>query len=239
MAEGMRLKTKTNIDEVYAKLDAWGDAIRDKAAELALNRLGDRGEVAGKRAIRQIYGLTIEALKKYMTVEPANSSNLEFKIVATGVGFPLSLFIVGSIPKNGRGPVRVRVKGRTFIAPHAFMFNGQVYARGSYGGSTSPTASQRSGQRGRRKRPLSATGRPLDLSGRDRMNRLEDSIFEPTGERWGRFAFGRNRFPITLLRTTSPPKALMNTDVVDAINERIAEQTPSVMKWAIAQALRS
>lgn len=228
MSDGMRLKTRTNIDEVFAKLDAYEDALKQRATVLALNRLGERGRVAGERQIRKTYGLTIEQLSKYMTFEPAAGNTLVFKIVASGIGFPMSLFIVGAVPREGHGPVYVKLKGRRLLIRHGFMHNGQVWARGSYGASpVGGGASNRPGQRRRRKGALSFG----DRHGRD-------SIFEATGESFGRFAYGRNRFPITMLRSTSPPSALMNQDTIDAINERIAEQTPSAIKWAIAQVIR-
>jgi hypothetical protein len=122
------------------------------------------------------------------------------------------------------GGVSVLLKGRRVLIPHAFIFQGQVFARGTYNASASGagTTGRQAGKR--RKRGIRET------TGR--------SAFEATGESFGRFSYGRNRFPITLLRSTTPPAALMNQDVIDAMNARIQEQAPNVIKNAIKFATR-
>ncbi|MEO8752327.1 MAG: hypothetical protein ABI624_06595 [Casimicrobiaceae bacterium] len=218
MADGLRLVPKHNLDEVFAKMEAYSQAIQERATEVALNKLGDQARVVGQRAIRKTYGIGIEELGKYMDFIPAGGGRLEFVIVAVGKGFPMSLFK----PRVVRGPgggVSVLLKGRRVLIRHAFMFNGQVYARGTYNAGSSSFATTGKGAGKRRKRGI------RELTGR--------SAFEATGERLGHFAYGRNRFPITLLRSTTPPAALLNPDVVDAMNARIQEQAPNVIKNAI------
>lgn len=228
MSEGLALKLKHNLPDVLAALDKYAASVQAVARPIILNKLGDQARVAGQRVIRKTYGITIEQLGRYMSVVPAGSSGrLEFKIVAVGKGFPMSLFKPRQVPGRGGG-VSVVIKGRRVLIPHAFILGaarldveggGQVFARGSYNaavsgsGTTGPKAGKRR-KRGIRER----TGR---------------SAFESTGQRFGRFAFGRNRFPISMLRSTTPPSALMNEDVVDAMRERIIEQAPSVIRNAI------
>lgn len=218
MADGIRLKTRTNIDAVFAKLDAYEEAIKERATVVALNKLGDQARVAGERQVRKTYGLTIEQFRNYIEVRLADPGALEYTIVATGKGFPMSLFKPRVVRGIGGG-VSVVLKGRRVLIPHAFMLNGQVFARGTYNANAAGTGTtgKRSGKR--RKRGIrEATGA---------------SAFEATGQRFGRFAYGRHRFPITMLRSTTPPSALMAPDVVEAMNKRIRDQAPSVIKNAI------
>lgn len=61
---------------------------------------------------------------------------------------------------------------------------------------------------------------------------------EPTGERFGRFYFGRKRFSINELYTFSPPGAFSNPDVTRAMNERIREQLDKVFAQEVRFASR-
>ncbi|HEY1283004.1 MAG TPA: phage tail protein [Steroidobacteraceae bacterium] len=60
-----------------------------------------------------------------------------------------------------------------------------------------------------------------------------------TGEMFGRFAFGRSRLPINELYTSSPPDALANPDVLDAMQKRVDEQASKVIGQEIRFAVRS
>lgn len=216
----MRLRATVKTAEAFATFDRWESAIRDVALPIALNKLGDQARTAGVRAMRDVYGIGVRDISPYLRVSPARNGRLEWVLEAAGIGFPLSLFK----PRQTKAGVTVRVKGRRFLIPHAFFKairgNAQVWARGTYNaaaGGGPGTAGPRAGKR--RKRGIrEATGR---------------SAFERTGERFGRFAFGRHRLPITLLRTFSPPSALQNENVEDAMNRRIEEQAPAVISAAI------
>lgn len=216
----MELRATSNLPEVFAKLDAWTEDVITKAAPIALNKLGDQARVAGERVVRKTYGLTIDQFNKYISVTFAKGGSLEYVITATGKGFPMILFKA----RQTKLGVQVVIKGRTVLIPHAFIKSigsggAQVWARGSYNASASGSGTTGKGAGKRRKRGIrEATGR---------------SAFESTGESFGRFAFGRNRFPITLLRSTTPPSALINPDVVSAMNERINEQAQKVFAAAI------
>jgi hypothetical protein len=217
---------KVNTDDAFAKLDAYAEAVRNVALPDALNRLGEQARVAGEREIRKTYGLTIAQFSKYISVTPAlRGGKLEYTIAATGKGFPLLLFK----PIQTRHGVSVVLKGRRVVVPHAFIQtvggNQQVWARGTYYAAASGTGTTGKGAGKRRKRGIrEATGR---------------SAFEATGERWGRFAFGRHHFPISLLRTTTPPSALMAPEVVRAMSDRIEEQMGKVINAAIKYATRA
>lgn len=55
-----------------------------------------------------------------------------------------------------------------------------------------------------------------------------------TGENFGKFVFGRSRLPINEFYTFSPPEAMSNAQVVDAMQARVDEQSGKV----IAQEIR-
>jgi hypothetical protein len=67
----------------------------------------------------------------------------------------------------------------------------------------------------------------------------EGGRFVPTGERMGRFRFGRKRFPISLLRTFGPPETLRNRRVVEGMIARMQEQAAKVLaqeiRFAVSQ----
>lgn len=218
MADGLKLNVTTNLDSVLRQLDTWSDDVAQRAMTIAINKLGAQAKTAGLREIRQTYGLSIADIGPYFDFTEASRSPLAYTITAKGKGFPLSLFKPRVVRGIGGG-VSVLLKGRRVLIPHAFIFQGQVFARGTYNaGPAGPgTVGRRAGKR--RKAGI--------------RERTGVSAFDPTGERFGRFAFGRNRFPITLLRTTTPPSVLLNPDVVKTMNDRITEQAPGVIRNAM------
>lgn len=222
----MRLKATIQTEDAFKAIDAYAKAVQEIALPIALNKLGDQAEVAGRRKIRDIYSIGARDIAPYLHVRPAGRGSLEWVLEATGIGFPLSLFK----PRQTKAGVTVQIKGKRVLIPHAFYKpvrgNAQVWARGTYNaavGGGGGTQGKRSGKR--RKAGI-----------RERTGR---SAFEPTGERFGRFAFGRNRFPIALLRTLTPPAALQNPEVTDAMQQRVEEQAPKVIKAAIKFAVGS
>lgn len=223
MADGIALRTKTNLEDVLRQLDGWASDVAGVAMTVAINKLGEQAKVAGLRAIRKRYGLTIAEISPYFDFVEAARKPLAYTIVAKGKGFPLSLF-KPRIVKGRGGGVSVVLVGRRVLIPHAFIFGGQVFARGTYNASASG-----SGTTGRR------AGKRRKAGIRERTGR---SAFEATGERLGRFAFGRHRFPITLLRTTTPPSVLTNEEIVEVMSARIAEQAPTVLRNALKFAAR-
>lgn len=222
MADGLTLRTKTNVEDVLRGLDAFASNVSDVAMGIAVNKLGEQAKVAGLRAIRKRYGLTIAEISPYFDFVEASRKPLAYTIVAKGKGFPLSLFKPRIVRGRGGG-VSVVLVGRRVLIPHAFIFAGQVFARGTYNANALGGTSGKGAGKRRKAGIRERTGR---------------SAFEPTGERLGRFAFGRRRFPITLLRTTTPPSVLLNDEIVKVMNERIAEQAPAVIRNAIRFATR-
>lgn len=218
MADGLRIKGRVNLADVDALLERIATSVRDVAMGIAINKLGNQAKVAGLKAIRKRYGLTISNLSPYFYFVPASRQPLAYTIVARGNGFPLALFKPRVVRGKGGG-VSVLLVGRRVLIPHAFLFQGRVFARGTYNANATGAGTTGKGSGKRRKAGI-----------RERTGR---SAFEPTGQRFGRFAYGRNRFPITLLRTTTPPSILTNDEIVGVMNDRIREQAPSVIRNAI------
>lgn len=54
-------------------------------------------------------------------------------------------------------------------------------------------------------------------------------VVKPTGESFGRFAFGRSRLPINQLWTLGPATAFANDDVTNAMQDRVEEQAGKVL----------
>ena len=199
----MTLRATHNLDEVLNKLDAWTDGVFEVAAPRAINKLVDQAQVAGLRKISDIYRIGPRTFEKYASLTLAEPGALEATITVRGAGFPLYLFNPRQVKGKGGG-VRVTLKGRTFVIPHAFiarMKSGHVgvFARGAYGGKGKNIA---------------------------------------TGERFGKFQFGKNRYSINELFTFSAPGAFSNPEVTDAMNERVFEQYGNVMAQEIRFAAR-
>lgn len=221
---GLRVKATGNLSEVLASLDELEDRIRDVAMPRALNVLADQADVAGRRKIRDVYGISTADLAPYFDVTIASMSNPQASIVAKGKGFPLRVF---NAVRTSTG-ARFKIKGHTVEVEHAFRPKGgpidttQWFARGRYGpgGPAAPKP-----RKGRRKRGLQAPG--------------GGSVFRPSGEMWGdSFAYGLGRQPITLLRSASAPDALSNPEVIEAMNARVDEQAAKVLAREIAAVRR-
>lgn len=200
---GIRLRATSNVDDVLAKLDAYADSVASVALPRATNRLIDQARVAGLRAINAEYKIGPRTFERYVSIEYVRGALLEALITVRGSGLPLALFNPRVVRGKGGG-VRVTLKGRTFLIPHAFMpplksGHTGVFARGAYGGKGK-------------------------------------QVF--TGERFGRFQFGRERYSINELFTFAPPGAFSNPIVTDAMNDRVFEQAAKVINAEIRFALR-
>lgn len=203
---GIRLSATSNINDVLAKLDAFASGVSAVAMPRALNKLIGQAQVAGLRAINAEYKIGPRAFERYARIEYVRGTLLEASIAVRGSGLPLQLFNARRIGREGvrGGGVRVTLKGRTFLIPHAFiktMRSGHVgvFARGAYGGKGRQTF---------------------------------------TGEKFGRFQFGRQRFSINELFTFAPPGAFSNPIVTEAMNERMRQQSGKVIQQEIRFAAR-
>lgn len=65
------------------------------------------------------------------------------------------------------------------------------------------------------------------------------ATLHPSGQVFGRFAYGRDRLPINELFTFAPPDAFANAEVVDTMNDRMDEQGPKVAEQELRFAQRS
>jgi len=203
MPDGLQVIATSNKADVLARLDAFAVDVVRVASTRTVNKLADQAQTVGVRTMSRIYGLPVRTLGKYVNVRLAPSGQFVATIEAKGAGFPLYLFNPKQVRGKGGG-VRVTLKGRTFLIPHAFIKQTRsghvgIFARGSYGGK----------------------GRNVS-----------------TGERFGRFQFGRRRFSINELYTFGAPGAFSNPEVTDAMNERVAEQGDKVFAQEIRFASR-
>lgn len=132
---GLRVRAKTNEDEVFRQVDAFVDTIRNVAGPRALNKLGDQAQTAFGRAANDEYGIGPRTTAKYTTIRAARPGDLEVELTVKGKGFPL----IDLGARQTRKGVSVTIKRvrqtfrSTFIAT---MPNGHqgVFARGAYGG---------------------------------------------------------------------------------------------------------
>lgn len=133
----LRLKVRTNLDEVLGDLDRYVQTISAKAVPRALNKLADQARTAGLRAVNDEYQIGPRAFEKYVVAKLASTLDLEASLTVKGLGLPLHLFD----PRQTKAGVSVRIKRRRVIIPHAFlarMKSGRVgvFARGAYGGKS-------------------------------------------------------------------------------------------------------
>jgi hypothetical protein len=133
----MRLSARTNVDEVFADIDAFVERAQTIAIPRAINKLADQAQVAGLRAINEIYAIGPRTMEKYVTVRYAGNARFEATLTAKGAGFPIYVFN----PRQTRAGVSVVIKGKRVILLHAFiarMPSGHVgvFARGAYGGKS-------------------------------------------------------------------------------------------------------
>lgn len=217
-----RGKRGSDLNAVLADLDSFREEIVSVAVPRALNTLANQADVAIRRKIRDIYGISTADLAPYFRVQLASVSDPQASIEAQGKGFPLKFFK----PRKTAHGIAATIKGKTVEFEHAFRATGgidttQVFARGKYG-TGAPEAARR--RKGRRKAGLQPPG--------------GGSAFRASGETMGRFQFGLGRFPITLLRSSSAPDALSNPDVIEAGNARVDEQAAKVLAREIAAARR-
>lgn len=198
----MKLRARTNVNDVLRQMDTWVDQATTVAAPRAVNKLMQQAQTAGFRKVAEIYEIGPRTMEKFARVKFAVPGDLEAVLTVRGKGFPLYAFQ----PRQTRGGVSVRIKGRRFIGPHSFiarMRSGHVgvFARGAYGGKS---------------------GRKMVA----------------TGEKFGRFVYGRRRLPINELYSLSPPDAASNPDVTEAMQRRVDEQATKVFEQEIRFATR-
>lgn len=214
----MRLTTRSNADEVGRDLDRLGDAVQ-RASTRTANRLAEQAQVAGLREVDRVYGIGPRAFEKYVTTRLARDGEFEASLVCKGPGLPVYAFA----PRPTRKGVSVRIKGRRFLIPHAFvarMRSGRVgvFARGAYGGK---------GAQGR----LSGEtfGRFAFIRG---SKRVQGKRTDGKGQK-------RSGLPINELYTFAPPEAFASESVTKAMDDRVQDQLDKVAKQELSFALRA
>lgn len=196
------IRATTNVDEVIAKLDDWTATVVQVATTRAVNALIRQARTAGLRRINDIYRIGPRTFEKYATVSLADQGRFEASISVKGKGLPLYLFQPRTVGKPGR---RGRKGGGVSVnlKGRRFLIPHAFIAR------------MRTGHVG--------------VFARGAYGGKSDK-FEGTGEKFGRFQFGRNRLSINELFTFSAPGAFSNPDVTEAMEDRVNEQAAAV--WA-------
>lgn len=202
----MGFALRTDVDEGFAQLDAAYKSAKEQAIPPTLNVLRDRAATSGFRVITAKSELSASLMRKYTVLKFATPGDPQAAITVKGAGFPLVLFAPRQTPQG----VSVRVKGRRFIIPRTFLLtlpNGHygVFARGAYGGKSAARA------------------------------------FRPTGQTFGKFQYGKGTLvlsgkgkraylSINELFTLSPADAFDDPDVTQAMQDRIAQDAPAVLR---------
>lgn len=210
----MRIRVRSNIDEVFRQLDADLEAMQTIGAPRALNVLQGQATVVGYRKIAEVYGVGPRTIEKYASVQLASANDPTATVTVKGKGFPLGLFNPIPTPRG----VSVRIKGVRHLYPGTFLAtvtSGEgahvgVFGRGAYGGKG---ITKRTGNIGR------------FVFGRGRR------VKRPN--KWG-----ISELPINELYTFSPPDTFANDEVVDPMLDRIEEQAPKVFAREFAAVRR-
>lgn len=200
----IKLNLRTNVDQVFAELDAYVDAIKAVAIPRALNELSDNASTVGVRAMAAEYGLPQNVIRKYVRqVRARVPGGVEARLEAFGRALPLVLFPHSpTTPARGKSRgkgVTVRIKGKAVFIKGGFiqrMPNGYVgiFVRGAYGGKST-------------KRPFIGTGEAFGVT----------------------FRYGKGRLPINEILTASPSTMFANRDTIEAMNARVEAQAPAVI----------
>lgn len=201
----MAVRVLSNVDEVFDKLDGWANTIRNVAMPRAVNKLIDQARTAGFRKVNDIYRIGSRTFEKFANVELAKDGGFTASITVKGAGFPLYLFNPRMVYGRGGG-VRVTLKGRSVFIQHAFFKS----------------------QRGR---PIGMKSGHVGVFARGAYGGKGKQTF--TGETFGKFRFGKQRFSINELFTFSAPGAFSNPEVTQAMNDRVAEQQAKVISAEI------
>ena len=181
----MRLTSRDNLSQVMQDIDQFASSIQAVAVPRALNALLAQAQTAGLREIARVYEIGPRTMERYVEVKTATGADPQAEIIAKGRGFPLNVF---KPVQTGKG-VSVKVKGRRFTVPHAFVvakFGGNVFARGSYGGKYGGRASGESFGRflfGRSRLPISKlfSFAPPDALNNQRVRDAMDARVEEQG----------------------------------------------------------
>jgi hypothetical protein len=213
----MRIRAKTNADEVIGDIDRWLGDLADKVAPAVVNELADRAETVGVREVAREYGLTQRDFRKYLRRTRARAGDPEAEIRAIGPALPVGLF--SPIP-TAKG-VSVRIKGKRILIPHAFIqkvkagdktYQG-VFARGAYGGKG-----------------------VLYLQG-ESFGRFVFGYSRRKNKKQ-RKGSGRSRYSINELYTFGPSDAWRNETVVTAMQDRVESEMGKVMQQQIRRFVR-
>lgn len=195
----MRLSISVDTSRFDSRIDGLAADIL-KASTRTANRLIERAQTAGFRVVSREYGIGPRTFEQYARLTLARDGEAEASVEVRGSGLPMFQFQ----PRQTKRGVTVRIKGKRFLIPHAFiarMASGHigVFARGAYGG----------------KGVLKPTGETF--GGRFKFG-------------YSRRGKNRGRYSINELFTFAPPDAFGNERVVDAMTRTVEDNLDAVMR---------
>lgn len=131
----LNIDVRHNISDVSNQLKSLSGTLQTKAISRALNKTAQQGRTAAAREIRAEYKVKARDVNKAITIRRAGKE-LVSRLMVEGKPLPLMAFS----PRQTKAGVRVKIKGRNVVIPHAFiatMKSGHqgVFARGGYKGS--------------------------------------------------------------------------------------------------------
>lgn len=205
----MRISAKADLSPGFAQLDRLRRDIR-KAQVRAVNTLKSQAKVAGLKEVNTQYQIGPRTMEGFMTERNATEDTPEAALEVKGKRFGLKEFK----PIQTKGGVSVLIKGRRVVVQHSFMvdrFGSQVFAKGAYkGGVPRPTGTSGSFTHSK--------------GGLGRRRSLDPS--------------SRHGLPINVLTTFGPADAFSNEDVTEAMQDRVDEQAPAVLRRELAAVAR-
>ena len=129
-----------DMKEAATALKRVAENLRKKIVVRALRKTTAQAKTETRKAIKDEYKISSRVIGKSITTKTVPSTPPHAEISVQGG--PLPMYALNA--KQQKAGVRVKIKGRTIVVPHAFiatMRSGHtgVFARGSYKGAVDPT----------------------------------------------------------------------------------------------------
>jgi hypothetical protein len=136
----LSVSIQANCRSVAEDLRRLSNDVRQKVIGRALRKTASNAKTETARAIKDEYKISSRVVGKSIKVSTVYGPRPKAEITVKGRPLPMAAFK----PKQTKVGVRVRIKGKALVVPHAFvakMRSGHsgVFARGSYKSVASPT----------------------------------------------------------------------------------------------------
>lgn len=138
----LSVSIQANCKDLADDLRRLSDDVRQKVIGRALRKTASNAKTETSRAIRDEYKISSRVVGKSITVHTVYGQTPKAEITVKGRPLPMYAFK----PKQTKVGVRVRIKGKFIVVPHAFIANMRsghvgVFARGGYKGITADAGS--------------------------------------------------------------------------------------------------